>query len=238
MGMLPQPIFSSAFVRIITIFSILLLLPPSYSDNDNTSENCHPLEFPWRNCEKDVPTIDVKPDGSFLLRPANPSDYPLTIASMNFEAFICPETPQNILLLPLLKFSETNKNLTLFYNCNSDPDELLTRNTTADCEPNDNNTAFHMNASELKRYNHSKCNTVEVTVNQAVFTEVQKGELTLLTAWGVWFHGVFNSSAFLCHKWEMLDEICRSLVRPPAPDPGMDYLCKTICFQFGVALTA
>ncbi|GKV39468.1 hypothetical protein SLEP1_g47226 [Rubroshorea leprosula] len=231
MEMLPQPIFSSTFVCIITTFSILLLLPPSYSDDNNTPEYCVP-EFHRRDCEQDVPTIDLDPDGSFFLEPANPSDYTLTIASMNFEAFICPETPQNkIWLLPLLKFSEPNKSLPLFYNCNPFP--------IPDCEPNDNNTALHMNDSEPERYNHSNCSTVEVTVNQTAFTEVQKRELTLLAALGDWFDGVFNSSAFLCNKGPRLDEICQSLAQPPntkfyqrrsAPGPGMDYLCKIVCF--------
>ncbi|GKV43266.1 hypothetical protein SLEP1_g50580 [Rubroshorea leprosula] len=94
MEMLRQPIFSSTFVWIIIIFSILLLLRPSYSDpldefiecnlsasfqcgdygnfyypfwNDNTSEHCRPLGFHLKDCEKGVPTIDFGPDGSFQL---------------------------------------------------------------------------------------------------------------------------------------------------------------------------
>ncbi|GLT48885.1 hypothetical protein SLA2020_224750 [Shorea laevis] len=266
MEVFPQPSFSSTFVCIIIIFSTLLLLRPSYSDlldefiecnrsasfecgthgtfyyplwTNSTPGHCHPLGFHLKDCEKEVPTIDFGPDGSFLLQHANPSNYTLTIAPMNFKEYICPETTQNrALLLPFLKFSEINKILTLFYNC-TPPAEVLPANTIADCGPNENNTAFNMNDSELERYNYSECSTARVAVNQTAFNNLQERKMRLDDALrDGWSDVKYNSSAVLCHQCESLDGICRSLVQYPnitfcqrrPGRPGMDNLRKTVCF--------
>ncbi|GKV43265.1 hypothetical protein SLEP1_g50579 [Rubroshorea leprosula] len=277
MEMLPQPIFSSTFVCIITIFSILLLLPPSYSDpldefikcnrsasfecgshgtfyypfwNDETPEHCHPLGiFRVKDCEEDVPTIDFGPDGSFLLQHRNPSDYSkLTIASIDLKAYICPKTPQNK-TLPFLKFSETDRNLTLFYNCTS-PQGLLPGDEIDDCGPNDNSKPFFMpDWEEHEKDDRYGCSTVIVAVNQTVFNKVWHGELTLVDALRqFWFDVEYSSSAIFCDQCENLGGECEinsssdqylqtaSCQHPPGPGRdegpgrGMDYLCKTIWF--------
>ncbi|GKV47867.1 hypothetical protein SLEP1_g54725 [Rubroshorea leprosula] len=212
MEMLPQPIFSSTFVCIITIFSILLLLPPSYSDpldefikcnrsasfecgshgtfyypfwNDNTPEHCHPLGFRLKDCEKGVPTIDFGPDGLFQLQRRNPSDYSkLTIASIDLKAYICPKTPQNK-TLPFLKFSETDRILTLFYNC-TPPQEVLPGYKIDDCGPNDNSRPFFMpDWEEHEKDDRYGCSTVMVAVNQT-----------------------YSSSAVFCDQCESLGGKC------------------------------
>ncbi|GKV43242.1 hypothetical protein SLEP1_g50557, partial [Rubroshorea leprosula] len=229
MEMLPQPIFSSTFVCIIIIFSILLLLPPSYSDpldefikcnlsasfecgshgtfyypfwNDNTPERCRPLGFHLKDCEESVPTIDFGLNGSFQLQHRNPSNCSkLTIAPVNLEAFICPVTTQHRTLLPpFFKFSETNKNLTLFYNCNP-PDglSLLPGNTSAGCGPN--KPFFVPYWEEIEMGHRYKCSNVSVAVNQTVFNKVQERELTLVDALRpFWFDVEYNSSAVFCNQ--------------------------------------
>ncbi|GKV43268.1 hypothetical protein SLEP1_g50582 [Rubroshorea leprosula] len=263
MEMLPQPLFSSTFVCIITI-SILLLLPLSYSDpldeflkcnlsasfkcgsrgtlsypfwSDKTPEDCHPLGiFQVEDCEEDAPTIDFGPDGSFLLQDANSADYTLTIASTYLKAYICPETPQNkTLQSPFLKFSQTNKILTLFYNC-TPPQLVPPEDKINDCGPNE--PFFLPGWGEPGNDDRYNCSTMEVTVNQTVFDRVQEGNLTLDDALRqFWFDVECNRDAVFCHQCESLGGKCESNWSPDqhletksCQHQGMDYLCKTICF--------
>ncbi|GLT72403.1 hypothetical protein SLA2020_443410 [Shorea laevis] len=269
--MLPQPIFSSTFLCIITIFSILLLLPPSYSDlldefikcnlsasfqcgnhgtfyypfwNDNTPEHCRPLGFHLKDCEKEVPTVDFGPNSSFQLQHRNPSNYSkLTIAPVNLAAFICPVTTQHRTLLPLpLKFSETNQNLTLFYSCT--PPYGVPPGNKIDCGPNENNKPFFFmhDLGEPETDDSYGCSTVKVAVNENVFNEAQEGELTSFDALRQFpFDVEYNCNAVFCHQYEnlggkcgknsTLDQYLQTTCQDrPGPGPGMDYLCKTICF--------
>ncbi|GKV39474.1 hypothetical protein SLEP1_g47232 [Rubroshorea leprosula] len=262
MEMLPQPIFSSTFVCIITIFSILPFLPPSYSDrldefiecsrsasfecgrlgtfhypfwNDDTPEYCRPLGFYLKDCEG-VPTIEFGPDSSFLLQHVNPSDYnKLTIAPMNLQSLICSETAHHGTLLPsFFKFSETNKNFSLFYDCLPPPCEPPGIRI-ADCGPNG---TFYTNDSKLEGYDDCECDSVEVEVNQTIFNKVHNGELTLVDALNQFCFDVeYSCSAVFCDQYEELGGKCvnnstsdQYLREACLHHPGMDYLCKTICF--------
>ncbi|GKV39480.1 hypothetical protein SLEP1_g47238 [Rubroshorea leprosula] len=186
--MLPQPIFSSTFVCIITIFSILLLLPPSYSDpldeftkcnlsasfqcgnhgtfyypfwNDNTPEHCRPLGFHLKDCEKAVPTIDFGLNGSFQLYCTPPYEVP--------------------------------------------------PGTKIDCGPDENNKPFFFmhGMGEPETEDSYGCSTVKVAVNQTVFNKVWDGKLTLVDALRqFWFDVEYNSNAVFCHQCESLGGTC------------------------------
>ncbi|GKV43270.1 hypothetical protein SLEP1_g50584 [Rubroshorea leprosula] len=236
MELFPQPIFSSAFVCIIaiTIFSILLLLPPSYSDpldeffecnrsdffdcgrlgpfrypfwNDSTPKYCRSLGLHLTNCEM-YPTIDFGPDNSFLLLHRNLSNYILTIAPTDIDSYICREITQHQTLShPYLKLSETNKILTLFYGC-PPPTEVPYDNKNLECEPGPK-TPFYMNDSETNDHykEHHKCGTVKVAINQMGFNILEK-KMGLKFALSHGFDVEYNISADLCDRCENLDGIC------------------------------
>ncbi|GLT48888.1 hypothetical protein SLA2020_224780 [Shorea laevis] len=156
---------------------------------------------------------------------------------MNFKAYICPETPQNRTLLPpFLKFFETNKNLTLFYNC-TPPAEVPNENKISKCGAGYNNILFYMN--DLERDDHHRepyeCCTVKVVIYQMAFNNFQERKLRLFDALrDRGFDVEYNSNAVLCDQCENLGGICENnssstqylqTTCQRRPGPGMDYQC-------------
>ncbi|GKV23578.1 hypothetical protein SLEP1_g33289 [Rubroshorea leprosula] len=231
---------SPTLTRLITIFSFLLLLPPSFSKvlrsasfdcgilrnekypfwNNNTPKDCRLVGFQL-NCAEPSPIIDIGQDGKFRLLQVNQMSYTMTLGPKDPSGYICPKNPQNRTLLhPCLKLSKFNQNIRLLYNCAPAQVTLPPENTTNSGQPKYNNIdPFVLNESVVGRNDYrelfTRGATFEIEVNQTVYQKFQN--LRLVDALSGGFGVVSNVSGVLRGQCVGLGGICKSnsmLIRP------------------------
>ena len=257
-----QLILSTLSVSIFTFFFIsLFLLPISYSQDDENFKQClspfkcgvidnlmfpfwtddhpqlcHQQGFRLTKCDDLQPVIIIG-GHEFRLIYLSQVDYTMTIARNDLWEQICSPNPINVTLShPFLSYPQTNRNLTLFYNCTLPPRPILFQCTEG--------LDFFYADDLLERVNYEEfsdaCRTaVQIQVNQSAFVELQKERSQLLDDWRWGFDVEYNLPEIFCQKCNSLEEKCASLNGADYPickKPGMHYLLNPT-FSSGIYAT-
>ncbi|XVF09751.1 hypothetical protein REPUB_Repub07fG0122700 [Reevesia pubescens] len=224
-----QLIFSPQFNSMFTIFFILIFLPTSYSHYYESLKDCFPpftcgdlknLSYPfWTDdhpqhcrhdgfrlikCEDPLPVLHISGD-EFRVLHINQSVYRMTIVRTDLWEDTCPKNFVNVTLEhPFLHYSQTNQNLTLFYNCipwiEMPSENMVQRFVDLSTD------------SVVMRHNYQylrKCGTpVEVQVNQTNFARLQNKNLNLHEALKQGFDVEYDFYEIFCSTCKELSGKC------------------------------
>ncbi|XVE58807.1 hypothetical protein DITRI_Ditri04bG0198600 [Diplodiscus trichospermus] len=252
----------SIFILTFFLISFFLLFPISCSQDDENFEQCFGnfscgdiknLTFPfWRDdcpqlCDQAgfrltrcddralLPVINI--DGKeFRLLRLNSTNYTMTIAREDLWEQICPSNPINITIGYPFSYSQTNRNLTLFYNCTG---PRPPRPVLSPCS-NESSYSFYADGLlESRNYQGFSdiCGTaIKVQVNQNAFAELEQQNEILLEDWRLGFDVAYDLPALFCQKCNSLQGKCANLSSPQFPipncrNPGMHNLLNPTLHQ-------
>ncbi|XWS48278.1 hypothetical protein CRYUN_Cryun13aG0061500 [Craigia yunnanensis] len=228
-----QLILSTLSVSIFTFFISLFLLPISYSQDDEIFKQClypfkcgvienlifpfwtddhpqlcHQQGFRLTKCDDSQPIIIIG-GHEFRLLYLNHVDYTMTIARNDLWKQICPPIPINVTLShPFLSYPQTNRNLTLFYNCTLPPRPVLFQCT----EGLDSFYADDLHERANYEEFSDACDTaIQIQVTQSAFVELQNETPQSLDAWKRGFDLKYNLPEIFCQKCNSLEGKCANL---------------------------
>lgn len=186
---------------------------------DKTPQLCHQLGFRLSKCEDPQPVIFIG-GYEFRLIYLNYSTHTMTVARNDLWDEICTADLINVTLgHTFLSNPETNRDLTLFYNCT----EPLHPNQFECTGPGlysfyaDDLVESADHYEELSRV----CDAaIRVKVNQSAFAELQKQSESpefRLEAWRMGFDVGYNYTTIFCEKCNSFRGACANLSSPPYP---------------------